>query len=101
MHATGIIRRVDDLGRIVIPREIRHRINIKEGQPLEVFFEEDRVMFVKYHFEDYYINAMREIRDNLLHDNDFDGDPAKYKAATKIKEAIEILKRNKGENNNE
>ena len=39
MRATGIIRRVDDLGRIVIPREIRRVLKISEGCPLEFFKE--------------------------------------------------------------
>ena len=39
MRATGIVRRVDDLGRIVIPKEIRRRCHIKEGDPLEIFID--------------------------------------------------------------
>ena len=37
MRATGIVRRIDDLGRVVIPREIRKTLNIREGDPLEIF----------------------------------------------------------------
>lgn len=37
MKATGIVRRIDDLGRVVIPKEIRRTLNIQEGDPLEVF----------------------------------------------------------------
>ena len=37
MKATGIVRRIDDLGRIVIPKEIRRTLRIKEGDPLEIF----------------------------------------------------------------
>lgn len=37
MRATGIVRRIDDLGRVVIPREIRKSLNIREGDPLEIF----------------------------------------------------------------
>ena len=48
MKATGIVRRVDDLGRIVIPREIRKSIGIKEGDPLEIFVDGKTVMFEKY-----------------------------------------------------
>lgn len=49
MKATGIIRRVDDLGRVVIPKEIRRNLRIREGDPLELFMENDAVCFVKYH----------------------------------------------------
>ena len=37
MRATGIVRRVDDLGRVVIPREVRKSLNIREGDPLEIY----------------------------------------------------------------
>ena len=48
MKATGIIRRVDDLGRVVIPKEIRRTLKIREGDPLEIFLENDCVCFQKY-----------------------------------------------------
>lgn len=49
MKATGIVRRIDDLGRVVIPKEIRRTCNIREGDPLEIFLDEDgAVMFKKY-----------------------------------------------------
>lgn len=48
MRATGIVRRTDDLGRVVIPKEIRRALGIKEGEPLEVFTEHNRVIFQKY-----------------------------------------------------
>ena len=48
MKATGIIRRVDDLGRVVIPKEIRRTLKIREGDPLEIFVENDYVCFQKY-----------------------------------------------------
>ena len=43
MKATGIVRRIDDLGRIVITKEIRRKLNIREGDPLELFVGEDFV----------------------------------------------------------
>lgn len=49
MKATGIIRRIDDLGRVVIPREIRKSMNIREGDPLEIYTDRDGcVIFKKY-----------------------------------------------------
>lgn len=49
MKATGIVRRIDDLGRIVIPKEIRRSFRIKEGDPLEIFTDaEGEVIFKKY-----------------------------------------------------
>ena len=53
MIATGIVRRIDDLGRIVIPREIRKNLRIKEGDPLEIFTTRDgEVVFKKYSYAD-------------------------------------------------
>ena len=48
MKATGIIRRIDDLGRVVIPREIRRSLKIREGDPLEILIEKNCVCFKKY-----------------------------------------------------
>lgn len=49
MKATGIVRRIDDLGRIVIPKEIRRTLRIKEGDPLEIYTDrEGEVIFKKY-----------------------------------------------------
>ena len=48
MKETGIVRRVDDLGRVVIPKEIRRNLGIREGDPLEVFLHEDCVCLRKY-----------------------------------------------------
>ena len=50
MKATGIVRRIDDLGRIVIPKEIRRAMRIYEGDPLEIFFDTDHnIVLKKYH----------------------------------------------------
>lgn len=49
MKATGIVRRIDDLGRVVIPKEIRRTMRIREGDPLEIFTNIDgEVIFKKY-----------------------------------------------------
>ena len=49
MKATGIVRRIDDLGRVVIPKEIRRTMRIREGDPLEIYTDKDGgVIFKKY-----------------------------------------------------
>ena len=49
MKATGIVRRIDDLGRVVIPKEIRRTLRIREGDPLEIFTDrEGEVILKKY-----------------------------------------------------
>lgn len=66
MKATGIVRKIDDLGRIVIPKEIRRTMRIREGDPLEIFTEKDgTVLFRKYsqigeisNFSDHYADAI-------------------------------------------
>ena len=49
MKATGVVRRIDDLGRIVIPKEIRKTLRIREGDPLEIFtYKEGEIILKKY-----------------------------------------------------
>lgn len=48
MKALGIVRKVDILGRIVIPKELRDALDIEEKDPLEIFVEDDRIILKKY-----------------------------------------------------
>ena len=49
MKATGIVRRIDDLGRVVVPKEIRKTLRIREGDPLEIFTDrEGQIILKKY-----------------------------------------------------
>lgn len=48
MKATGIVRRIDDLGRLVIPKEIRRTMRIHEGDPFEIYIDDECVCFRKY-----------------------------------------------------
>ncbi|MBE7089586.1 MAG: AbrB/MazE/SpoVT family DNA-binding domain-containing protein [Clostridiales bacterium] len=48
MVETGMVRRVDELGRVVIPKEIRKTLRIKEGEPLEIFTEKEQLVLKKY-----------------------------------------------------
>ena len=58
MKTTGIVRRIDDLGRVVIPKEVRRTLHIHEGDPLELFVDGNTVCFKKYnHSEDFELVA--------------------------------------------
>ena len=52
MKATGIVRRIDDLGRVVIPKEIRRSMRIREGDPIEFFTDRECLCLRKYSPED-------------------------------------------------
>ena len=57
MKSTGIVRKVDELGRIVIPKEIRRTMRLSEGTPLEIFTDRDgEIIFKKYSFN---LNSMQ------------------------------------------
>ncbi len=61
MKATGIVRRIDDLGRVVIPKEIRRTMRIREGDPLEIYTNSDgEVIFKKY-------SAIDEMSENAVY----------------------------------
>ncbi|WP_459482076.1 AbrB/MazE/SpoVT family DNA-binding domain-containing protein [Clostridium saccharoperbutylacetonicum] len=48
MKATGIVRKVDELGRIVIPKELRKTMDINECDPMEIYTDEDQIILKKY-----------------------------------------------------
>ena len=48
MKATGIVRKVDELGRIVIPIELRRNLNIENGDPVEIFVDSDSIVLKKH-----------------------------------------------------
>lgn len=49
MKASGIVRKIDDLGRIVLPIEMRNRLDLSAGDGVEIFFEDDCVVLKKFH----------------------------------------------------
>ena len=67
MKATGIIRRIDDLGRVVIPKEIRREMRIREGDPLEIFVDKNEglVCFQKYDIEKNYLTELKRLSDSI------------------------------------
>lgn len=93
MKATGIVRRIDDLGRVVIPKEIRRTLRLREGDPLEIFVTDGGVLFKKYQPELLYEESIDEIIKSLLDDYDVDCP----EAMDLLKQAKDILKNRKQE----
>lgn len=81
MKATGIVRRIDDLGRIVIPKEIRRNLGIREGEPLEIFLHEGCVCFKKY-----VSNKLEKISDAFKELADFAEDEGGLRMRTMVSE---------------
>lgn len=48
MKATGLVRRIDDLGRVAVPKEIRRMLHLREGDPLEIYIEDGKLIFRRY-----------------------------------------------------
>lgn len=71
MKSTGIIRRIDDLGRVVIPKEIRRSMNICEGDPLEIYVDHDNnaVVFQKYESVPH-INNIEKLKKTVFEDEE-------------------------------
>ena len=75
MKATGIIRHVDDLGRIVIPKELRRSMNIDSGTPLEIFVNDDQIIVQKYkpnHEKDDVAQKLTALVDHMVQEEHID-----------------------------
>ena len=79
METTGVVRRIDDLGRVVIPKEIRRTLGIKDGTSLEIFVDKDMVALRKHssmnnlsHFAEVYVDSIYNTlkRDIIITDRD-------------------------------
>ena len=91
MKATGIVRRVDDLGRVVIPKEIRRTMRIREGDPLEIFLNEDgSVVFSKY-IPTYRDDLMATLQDAADYYDNSEEDRATAERLRKIAKEIDAL----------
>ena len=74
MKSTGIVRRVDELGRIVLPIELRRSLNINERDTLEIFVDDEKIILKKYEPADIFTGSM--------------DDPIEYKGKKVSKESI-------------
>lgn len=72
MKSTGIVRRIDDLGRVIIPKEIRRTLRIREGDPLEIFVDtkSGEVTFKKYNLTETYEEGIDDIIRSITDDSD-------------------------------
>ena len=65
MKALGIVRRIDDLGRVVIPKEIRRSFKIREGDALEIYTDNDAIYFKKIETEKNFIEDVKKMSDDI------------------------------------
>lgn len=70
MKATGIVRQVDSLGRIVLPKELRRCMDIREEDPMEIFTEDNTIILRKYQPACGYADQIKRIRNNIASDLD-------------------------------
>ena len=77
MKSTGIVRKLDELGRITLPIELRRNLNIADRDPLEIFIEDDQIILQKYEPSDVFSGST----DNLI----------EYKGKMVSKESIEEM----------
>ena len=72
MRYTGIVRRVDDLGRILIPREVRRAVRIHEGDPFEIAYDENGVYFEKYNVNEGLMEQIQSVLQAVKTDDDIE-----------------------------
>ncbi len=65
MKTTGVVRRIDDLGRIVIPKEIRKTLHIRDGESMEIFVDNDYITLKKYSSFDEFVNIAKILVDSI------------------------------------
>lgn len=92
MKATGIVRRVDDLGRIVIPKEIRRTLGVTDGTPMELFTEGKKLIVQKYIPEMGFKQSVDDLRKVFYETEEFSNSETANKIEEHIKALTEILK---------
>ena len=80
MKSTGIVRNVDELGRIVIPKEMRKKMDIKSSDPIEIYVEGDKIILTKYQLSCLFCGTSSDL--------------VNYKEKNVCKNCIEELKNN-------
>ena len=101
MKSTGIIRRIDELGRVVIPKEVRRTLHIKDGDPLELYLDGTTLCLKKYNTTELFAEALDDLTD-LMNDGDMSS-CLDIEEKVLVKSIIELLKKRweeKQENDN-
>ena len=93
MKNTGEIRRIDDLGRIVVPRHIRKAAGIFEGDPFEVLYDDDGVYFKKYNQSASLIERTNRLIFEVTHEEGINDD-TRRKVITALREVENTLRGN-------
>ena len=91
MRETGIIRRIDDLGRVVIPREIRKQFLIKEGDRLEIFVNKDKIILKKYDVSIGMKELVRRLDDEVKGDMETEIANNTYKHISALKDILKNM----------
>lgn len=89
MKATGIVRRIDDLGRVVIPKEIRRSLLIRENDPMEIFTEDDLIIFRRYDAPLSVSNVIDRLMDSVVEEDNF---PRRTEVLDAMKALQKLLK---------
>lgn len=89
MRSSGIIRRIDDIGRLVVPRNVRMELGIREGDPFEIFSTDDGVLFKKYEPRDMVESRLKEL-EVAIRENDYL--PRKDELLKKLRELEQLVK---------
>jgi AbrB family looped-hinge helix DNA binding protein len=92
MKSTGIVRRIDDLGRVVLPREVRRTMHIKEGDALELFMEGEYVCFKRHDSCHPIRQCLETLQECIADDVLRNVDPAE---AAAIRSLVLLLNKNK------
>lgn len=91
MRATGIVRHIDDLGRVVIPKEIRRTASIREGDPLEIFLDEDGGVVFRKYIPTYRDDLMTTLQDAADYYDNYEDDKAIAEQLRKIAKEVDAL----------
>lgn len=92
MKSTGIVRKVDNLGRIVIPKELRKVLTIKKGQPIEIFTSDDLVILRKFETSLLHEKRLQVINDLKKFNESTEG-KSRETITEVIEDAIELIER--------